>query len=72
MRFEAGGGDAVGFEADGKAEDVSADGICHFNRRAGIGQVAGIVRSAKMVEDDFVEHRNFVQCGRREIFTSAQ
>jgi len=72
LGFEARACDAAIFDAHGEAEDVAAYGICHFNRRAGIGQVAGIVWSAKMVEDDFVEHGNFVKCGRREIFTSAQ
>ena len=56
LGFETGGGDAAVIEADGEAEDVSADRICHFNRRGGVGQVAGVVWGAKVVEDNFVEH----------------
>ena len=43
------------FDADGQTEDVTADGICHFDCGGGIGQVAGVVRGAEVVEDDFVE-----------------
>lgn len=55
LRFEARGGDAAIFDADGQTEDVTADGICHFDCGGGVGQVAGIMRGAKVVEDDFVE-----------------
>jgi hypothetical protein len=53
---EARGGDAAGCDAHGEAKNVSADGICHFDGGAGVWQVAGIVRRAKVAEDDFVEH----------------
>ena len=43
------------FDADGEAEDVAADGIRHFHRRGGVGQVAGVVGGAKVIEDNFVE-----------------
>ena len=55
MGFEAGGDDATIFDPDGQTQDVSADGICYFDRRRGVGQVTGIVRRAKVVEDNFVE-----------------
>jgi len=55
LSFEAGGGDAAIFDADGQAQNVSANGICHFNCGGGVGEVPHVVGGAKVVEDNFVE-----------------
>ena len=61
MGFETSGGDAAGFDADGEAQNVAADRICHLDASGGIGQIAAIVRSAEVIEDDVVEHGSFVR-----------
>ena len=61
MGFETGGGDEAGFDADGEAQNVSANRICHLNGSGGFGQIAAVARSAEVIEDNFVEHGNFVQ-----------
>ena len=55
MSLEASRGDAADFEAHSQTQDVSADWIGDFDGRAGVGQVAGVVRGAEVIEDNFVE-----------------
>ena len=40
----------------GQLEDVTADGIADLDRGGSTGQLSGIARVAKMIENGFAEH----------------
>lgn len=56
LRFEARFGNAASVDVHAEAQDVAADGVRDVYSCRGSGKISGVMRIAKVLEDDFVEH----------------